>query len=116
MLTVTANLPTCKEPFTAHVEPGKSVRITGARKTWNQTLKQDVDVPFDLTFKVGDTAVHGAYNLVYTGTVTNIGAKTVTVKNQSTVKRMKFADFAFWNHDYDAERIAKENANTMMHI
>lgn len=95
----------------ADVTPGKSIRLHGIETNRHEPK------PHDLTFKVGDTAVHGSYNLVYTGTITSIGAKTVTIKgNFGKPTRMSIYDFNFYNNDYDAERIAARNADTMMCI
>jgi hypothetical protein len=95
-----------------HVDvlPKKSIRLHG---TETNTRKP---YAFDLTFKIGDIAVYGGYNLTYTGTIVGIGEKTVRIEDCGRVKALRFDDFAFWNRDFDAERIAQENADTMMRI
>lgn len=94
----------------ADVTPGKSIRLHGL-----DTNKWEPK-PHDITFKVGDRAVHGAYNLVYTGVIVSIGAKTVTVEDGGERKRMSIFDFNNYNHDYDAERIAHRNREMFMTI
>lgn len=49
----------------------------------------------ELTYRVGDRAVHGSYNLVYTGEITSISAKTITVaeRHGSKTHRMAHARF-----------------------
>jgi len=96
----------------ADVTPGKSIRLHGL------DTNRVKPTPHDITFKVGDRAVYGSYNLVYTGTITSIGAKTVTVTedNGCKVHRMSVYDFNFRNCHYDGEAIAKRNFDTMMYI
>jgi len=97
----------------ADVTPGKSVRLHGVNTNkWEPK-------PHDITFKVGDRAVYGSYNLTYTGTITSIAAKTVTVTedySNGRKHRMSLFDFNFYNDDFDIERIRQENAVTMQHI
>jgi hypothetical protein len=71
-----------------------------------------------LRFDVGGDCVIGAYNLVYTGSIVSISEKTVTIKEDhgTRLKRFTYQKFVDWNHNYDAERIAKRNADTMMSI
>lgn len=98
----------------AHVEvtPKKSIRIYGVRWANGPGAKA-----FDLTFEVGGMAVHGSYNLIYTGEIVGIGAKTVTIDDGfNRKKRLKFEDFVSRNWDYDAERIAAKNHETSMYI
>ena len=71
-----------------------------------------------VSFKVGDTAVYDSWNLIYTGAITNITDKTVTIhpRGYQSARRLKLDTFAFYNYDYDAERIATENAETSYYI
>lgn len=94
----------------ADVKPRAWVRIHG------RLYNTDDSEPFDLTFRLGERAVHGAYNLIYTGTITSIGKSTVTIKGTSRNHRLAIDQFVFWNRRYDAERIARENADTMRRI
>lgn len=68
---------------------------------------------FDLTFKMGDTCVYGSYNLVYTGKIVGIGAKTITIEkagySRNTV--LDIATFIQRNYDYDAKAIFERNSN-----
>jgi hypothetical protein len=91
----------------ADVVPGASIRIYG-----NVGKRA-----YDLTFKVGDTAVCGSYNLIYTGEITKIGPKTVTIVEHKghpleTTHRLKFAEFSWRNDNYDTKRIAEQNLET----
>jgi hypothetical protein len=94
----------------ANVTPRVSIRLHGVEKNTRTPYA------FDLTFKVGDVAVYSGYNLTYTGKIVSIGEKTVRIEDCGRVKALRFDDFAFWNRDFDAERIAQENADTMMRI
>jgi hypothetical protein len=73
---------------------------------------------FRVNFQVGDAAVYDSYNLIYTGTIKSITEKTVTItkkySNQTT--RLPLDRFAMRNYDFDAQRIADANAETMMYI
>lgn len=89
--------------FQAEVIPGQSVRLFGTQH--NRVSPLD----FDITFKVGDVAVQDSFNLVYTGTITAIGPKTVTITTWDRVHKLDLYTFATRNWDYNAERIHKRN-------
>lgn len=94
------------------VTPGKSIRLFGTR----QTVRGEVR--YDLTFKVGDVAVYGAFNLVYTGRIRSIGAKTVSIVDyegtcNEKVKQLSLARFSSWNDDFDLDAINKRNSEWM---
>jgi hypothetical protein len=62
-------------------------------------------------FSVGDPAEYGSYNLSYTGTITGITDKTVTITAHGTeVHRLKIADFCWRNWDFDMEKVKKANS------
>ena len=70
-------------------------------------------------FKVGDVAEYDSYNLSYTGVITKITDKTVTIKkyeNSDTVKRLDLETFAWRNYDFDAAETARKNAEEMMYL
>ncbi len=74
---------------------------------------EPVFTDFDLTFRVGDTAVYGSYNLTYTGRITSIGPKTVTVQHYEgsrEVTRLSLVKFISRNWNFDRARIERENA------
>ena len=95
----------------ADIDKGKSIRIYGTMYGWRSE-----PADFDLTFAMGDEAEHGSYNLVYTGDIVSIGAKTVTVDDHGTRHRMTLADFISKNWDFDAKLIFERNADTMWRI
>ena len=96
----------------ADVTPGKSIRLHGTDSGYRHPV-----TPHDITFKVGDLATYDAYNLVYTGHIASIGAKTVTIAESFGSKhRLSIYDFNHHNAHFDADRIARENATTMMCI
>lgn len=94
----------------ADIVPGKSIRIYG-----EYTNHVKGPQTFDRTFKVGDKAERDSYNLVYTGEITQIGLKTVTIKDDSlsTTSRLTLEGFVNRNWDFDLERIAKRNGEWM---
>ena len=94
----------------ADIIPGKSIRIFGI-----ETNRYGGPKAYDKTFKVGDEAEYGSYNLHYFGKIVAIGAKTVRIETSSTGGRSRLLDpyeFSFRNRD-DAERKHEANANWM---
>ena len=90
----------------AEIVKGKSVRLFGVH----------CDRAYDITFKVGDECVYDAYNYVFLGTIKSITHKTVTVVSDHKTKRLSIYQFNHYNWNYDADRIAKRNAETSMCI
>jgi hypothetical protein len=102
----------------ADIKPKQYIRLFGTSKKWlpKEGRVEPSDVAYDITFRVGDQAVYGGYNLTYTGPILAIGAKTITVQAGMTGDRKKqltIAQFSHDNRDYDAEKIAKRNAEWM---
>lgn len=64
-----------------------------ARRAYNS------DEWIELVYRVGDRAVHGSYNLAYTGEITSISPKTITVVDRlgQETKRMKHDRFVAYN-------------------
>jgi hypothetical protein len=107
------------EGTSAEIAPKKSIRLYGVKKNrckWVDGKQTTYDQPFDLTFKVGDRAEHGSYNLIYTGEILAIGKKTVTIDDHGRKKRLDIYKFASMNWNFDAERISKANAETSHYI
>lgn len=73
---------------------------------------------FRTSFVVGDEACWDSWNLVYTGTITSITEKSVTIKPKygDRSKRLSLDRFAIRNYDFSSERIVAKNAETMMYI
>jgi hypothetical protein len=93
--------------YHADVVPRQSIRLHGFEH--NHTAPH----AYDITFKVGDEAVYGGYNMAYTGKIVSIGEKTVKINHGSRSTVLKFDDFSFRNRDFDAKKIAERNANWM---
>jgi|LakMenEpi03Aug12_release.lakeMendotaPanAssembly.Ray.scaffolds.fasta_scaffold2144657_1 hypothetical protein len=91
--------------FVVDIQPRQSITIT-----------REGYAP--ISFGIGDMAVYDSYNLVYTGTISSITEKTVTIirAGYQSAKRLKIDQFAFYNYDFDAERIGRENAETSWYI
>lgn len=96
------------------IVPGKWVRVwgQGERYVMNpETGRRETKVvKYDTTFRIGDCAVYGGFNMTYTGTVTAIGKTTVTVKDAWTTKRMDLHRFSAWNEFFDLDAINKRNS------
>lgn len=93
------------------VAPGKSVRLWGT-----ETNHVNGPVEYDRVFEIGDTAEYGSYNLIYLGQITNIGAKTVTIEDHGTRRRLKLEEFSWRNRMLDLDKIAEQNQDTLMCI
>lgn len=86
---------------------GQSIRLFGVDSNYRQG-----PTPYERTFKVGDVAAYDSYNLIYTGTITAIGAKTVTIDagRGGSLKRLSTYKFNFFNKHFDLDRINAHNA------
>lgn len=85
----------------ADIVKGKSIRLFGV-----ETNRGAGPLSYDRTFKVGDVAVSGSYNLIYTDTITSIGAKSVSLGG----KRLSIYEFNFYNNTMDLDKVAAHNA------
>jgi hypothetical protein len=106
-------------------QTGYHIRVEGKGKNakldvlkMNDTTKQ---VEYCQSFKVGDTAEHGSYNLKYMGTITAITEKTVTVtdfvnKFDGRVHRMDMHTFCWRNHDLNVAENIKQNQETSWNL
>jgi hypothetical protein len=65
----------------------------------------------ELTYREGDEAAHGAYNLVYTGTITSISPKTITIEDRhgDKTRRLKHSEF-LWRNDRPIHEAHKRNS------
>ena len=96
----------------AEIEPKQYIRIYG--QEWNH---KDAPLHFDKTFRIGDEAEYHSYNLIYTGTITAIGPKTIEITAYGTKRhRLTIYNFSWRNWDFDSVKIAKENFNEMQCI
>ena len=97
----------------AEVALKKSIRLFGVRYLGDRCEKT-----YDITFSMGDTAEYDSYNLIYLGTIVSIGAKTVTIRHDRSKQttRLSIDQFNAKNWDFDLDRIAASNADTLMHI
>lgn len=105
----------------AEITAGVSIRLFGTKG--NIYVRDEAGKmvagsrEFDLTFRVGDSAVYGSYNYIYTGEITSIGEKTVTIQEEGgKAHRLSIYEFCSRNWSFDAERIADRNFDTMMTI
>lgn len=98
---------------TVFLTPKKQIRIVGARSGRYYTNGQDRT--HDITFKVGDTAEWGSYNLTYTGTITKITGKRVFIRKYDNAPQKSFTieGFVQTNWDFDLKEIQKRNSQWM---
>ena len=77
-------------------------------------------VPHDwheLTYRVGDTAVYDSYNLIYTGEITSISPKTITVRKSHSTRTSRMTHDKFVNYnDQPIEEVFARNAETSRYI
>lgn len=102
-----------KDYYQAVIIKNKSITISG-------DYGNHVDGPqeFRKTFNVGDDAVSGSYNLIYTGKIVFVGEHFVRVleKGYSKAKQLTLAQFIYYNWNYDAKKISAHNSEEMYHI
>ena len=88
----------------ALINPGKHITIYGRYE--NNIHPHD----YRHTFIIGSTAVYGSYNLIYTGTIINIGPKTVSIEDHGKVTRLKIWEFCDKNMGFNLAKIEAHNA------
>lgn len=93
--------------YNAEIVKGTSIRIFGQYGNVVGGPKA-----FDRTFKIGDTVEYDSYNLSYTGKISAIGLKTVTVvAYEHETHRLDLNTFCWRNWDFDLEEIQKRNSS-----
>ena len=85
---------------------GQHVEVAPSR--WIRLFGSFQREAFETVFAVGDEAAHSGYNLTYTGVITAIGNKTVSIRNGAT-HRLGLYDFLIWNRRFDAARVREQN-------
>jgi hypothetical protein len=94
----------------AHIERNQSIHMVGRYNNQN----------VDITFKLGDTAEYGSYNLHYLGTIEKITDKGVTIlpryERNGKTKRLSLNEFMWRNHNFNLAEIEARNAETSMCI
>lgn len=101
--------------FNADVVPKTSIRIYGHK---SNGFSAPVKI-FDKTFRIGDVAKHGCYNLTYTGKIVAITPKTVVVERSDIGRcnrRFSIEDFIIQNYNFDLAEIDRRNSDTMQRI
>lgn len=104
----------------AEIVPGKSIRLFGlserkyARNAEGKTTLSEREV-YKRDFTIGDEAECHSFNITYTGTITAIGEKTVTIVEyhgtpNAKTYRLDLYWFARRNWDFDAQATAERNA------
>lgn len=95
--------PPTPTEYAVDVDPGNSIQIYRNGKTCR-------------SFELGDTAEFDSYNLSYTGTITAITNKTVSIEQYGTVHRLTIYDFCWRNWAFDAADTAARNHETMIYL
>lgn len=93
--------------YKATLVPGKHIIVEFFRDDQFVSMRK---------FEVGDVAEYDSYNLHYTAPIVSIGKSTVTFKVYDHKKRLKAENFAWRNWDFNAEEIARRNAETSQYI
>jgi len=96
----------------ARIEPGKSITLYGFET--NSLTPHNYETRFEL----GDVAEYDSYNLSYTGIITSIAAKTVTIvsyfgTSSATTHRLSLEKFEWRNREFSAEKTFKRNSEWM---
>jgi hypothetical protein len=110
--TISATIEDGRQTYNVEIVAGESIRLFGIYRGGAEPKA------FDITFRVGDAAEYDSYNLKYVGTITSIGAKTITIKKETSRRsaRLNLRAFAWRNWDFDAELIFQQNSDTMNYI
>ena len=99
------------------------VECTGVSKSGYGSITVFVDeqgvTKRGASFAVGDVAEYDSYNLSYTGKITKITDKCVSIvepyRNGKT-HRLDLDTFCWRNHNFNAAETARQNAETSMYI
>jgi hypothetical protein len=102
----------------ATIVPGESITLYGVdcnRYVRNATTgnMEAGEVRYARTFRIGEIAEWGSYNLSYMGTIVAIGRKTVTIEDHGSKHRLALAKFAWRNRHFNAEAAQRQNAAWM---
>lgn len=89
--------------YKATLVPGKHIIVEFFRDDQFVSMRK---------FEIGDVAEYDSYNLHYTAPIVSIGKSTVTFNVYDSKKRIKAENFAWRNWDFNAEEIARRNAET----
>lgn len=91
--------------YNVSIVPGKSITVQRKDEQPNE-------------FHIGDEAEYDSYNLKYTGKIVSITEKTVTIKPkyENKNRRLNIRAFAWRNWNFDSEKVAAENSDTMNYI
>ena len=96
--------------FSATISHGHKIEITGINTNRTQPLT------FSKTFMAGDDSVYDRFNLIDTGKISRITAKTVTIVAPGESHRLPLCRFVALNWNYDSDNISKYNSEEMMCI
>lgn len=95
--------------YTCEIIPGESVAIFKKGVLCN-------------TFKIGDQAEYGSYNLSYFGEITSISPKAITIvayKGNAGMEKRKMLDlntFCWRNQDFDVKEASAKNFEEMQYL
>tara|TARA_R110000824_G_scaffold95253_16_gene229163 strand:- start:67 stop:423 length:357 start_codon:yes stop_codon:yes gene_type:complete len=102
------------------VIPGKQVRLFGIKEkiSYRGHTRVVSLAPYEKIFKIGDEAEYDSFNLKYTGKITSIGAKTVTIDpgHGDSKRRLRLPEFHRRNWKFDSDAIEARNAEIGMHL
>lgn len=112
----------------AEIVPGEKIVLYGVNEMTSSEGKWGTpgfkvvktEVPYRKEFKLGDPAEYGSYNLSYYGPITAITEKTVEISERrqggGKKHRLDLHTFDWRNHDFNADKAAAKNADTMLYI
>ena len=83
--------------------------------------QKDGSIKQGSTFNVGDIAEYDSYNLRYTGIITKITEKCVTIvaypgTSYAETHRLDLATFCWRNFNFDAAETQRRNSEEMMYL
>jgi hypothetical protein len=119
---VYVSTPDAMRSYNAEIIKNSSIRLFGVTREQVRVQVSPVavewrEVPYSITFAIGDLAVYDSYNLVYTGEIVAIGEKTVTIKARGEhLHRLDLHTFAWRNYDFDIDAIRRRNADERQYL
>lgn len=92
--------------------PHKGQAVGATIRIWGTCTNRVTPTAFDRSFKVGDMAEYGSFNLKYNGKILAIGPKTIKIDASSTGGKVRSLDlFEFIDRNWDFDQAKSEAYN-----
>ena len=109
--------------YDLYVTPKQKVQIVCEMPRWNPEKRENYTAHINKTYKLGELAEYGSYNLSYYGVIINITPKQVWIQESDyrgnlngEKHHLSLDTFAWRNATWNADKAFEENSDTMMYI